>query len=75
MTHAFIDSVALELLEKRRVGLDILPGREILSIVSVWPGRAIAPKLNAVHAKIFKIERVFLVDLHTTSFGDEINFM
>ena len=57
-THAFIASVALKLLKKRRVSLYILPCREIWGIALARPGRAIAIKLNAAHAKIPKIERV-----------------
>ena len=51
-THAFIASVELELLTKRRVGLYILPGSNIWGIDFAWPGCAIALKLNAVDAKI-----------------------
>ena len=41
-THAFIASIALELLEERHVGLYILSVDEILGIALVRPGRAIA---------------------------------
>ena len=47
-THAFIGSVALELLEKRHVVLYILPVREICGIAIVRLGRAITLQLNAV---------------------------
>ena len=52
VTHAFIASVALELLKKRRVGHYILPNREIWGIALARFGRAIALKFNAVHATI-----------------------
>ena len=73
-THAFIASFALELLEKRQVGLYILPDREICDIALARPVRAIALKLNAVHAKISKIERVPLVATREIGIAHQTNY-
>ena len=70
----FISSVALELLEKRRVGFHILTVREIRSIALGQPWRAIALLLDAVHAKILVIERVSLVATREIGVVHETNY-
>ena len=60
-THALITSIALELLDKRHVGLYILSICEIRGIALARPGRAISLYLDSIHAEILEIERVPLV--------------
>ena len=52
----------------------ILLCREIWGIAFARPGRAIALKLNAVHAKMLKIKRVPLVATHEIGIAHQTNY-
>ena len=61
-------------MKKRRVGLYILPCREIWGIAFARPERAIALKLDAVDAKISEIERVPLVAAPEIGIAHQTNY-
>ena len=72
--HTAIASVALEFVMERHLRFYILPVRESQCIAFARPGRAIALQLDAVHAKIFEIERIFLVATREIGIANQANY-
>ena len=73
-THAFIFSVALKLLEKRRIFFYILTVCKIRNIAFCRPARVIALQLDAVHAKTSKIARVSLLVSREINIAYQTNY-